>query len=177
MWRAIHDGEDPFEVLGAFTTDLIKSMSQNVRYLQGHFDEEGTRRKEAFRDKRVFEELSGLKEPQPITKSNPYEDLAAKKFKKEEDLNVASEELPKLIQKALAKAGNNPEILAKEFEKLRRNSYQTLPSPDTSPKEFADYIAYLKKIKTPEEVNKIVQDYFRVNAINKARSEMVPNLR
>ncbi len=129
-----------------------------------------------FRDLRVYNTLSGnsitdLSSEWGSRKFGP-EDM--KKFKRTEDLSEAVEILPKLIDKALEKSNGDPEILKSELSKIKRNSYQTMPNPNTIPLRFIKYITYLEKSQGSEVASARLNDYLLQNAVNKAKTSAVP---
>lgn len=120
-----------------------------------------------------------MAEGQPIDEqtpeeSNPYLDLPVKSFRKTTDLQEAAEEIPNLIQRALTKANGNSEILQTELKKLKTNSYQTMPNPESLPMEFMKYVTYLQKTKGDEKATDTIRDYMLHNQLNKVKSEMIP---
>ena len=105
---------------------------------------------------------------------NPFMDKDIKEFKKTQDLNEAAGMLPDLIKKAFDKAAGDPEALKRELTKLKINSYQTMPSFENMQPEFAKYLTWLQQTQGDEAATKTVQDYFTANALNKAKTEMIP---
>jgi len=59
---------------------------------------------------------------------------------------------------------------------LRRNSYQTVPSPETSPIETSKYLDFLGRTQGKDTASQRLEDYMRRNAINKAKSSLIPTL-
>jgi hypothetical protein len=127
------------------------------------------------RDLKIFE----LAYDYPVNKSeskrpNPLLDSEMKTFKRTDDMREAVSLLPELVRKALIKANGNPEVLARELSKIKRNSYQTVPSPERSPIKFGQYAGWMNR--TDKDAGARIYDYMRRNAINKQKSEMVPSL-
>ena len=49
-----------------------------------------------------------------------------------------------------------------------------MPSPETQPTEFYEYVNYLNKTIGPEKTALRVQKFFTQRAVNKAKNTMVP---
>jgi hypothetical protein len=176
MITAIHQGEDPFEVLSMYMTDIVKSLSQNARYASNRLDDDGTDRKNALRDVRVFDDLTHKPNDgsASVANVNPYVGLDEKKFKKTANIEEAAQQLPAIIKDYVAKYANDPEMLQQKLSALKHNSYDTMPSPDHHPLEFMKYVKFLKETKGDDEATQVLLDYFKVNALNEAKSGMVP---
>lgn len=180
--NAIKEGSDPFEVLGQLAVSMSTQSVQSMRYLDANFiHPEDTKKKERFRDYNIWQEMTDRKEADSsIPTADPYKDIEAKKFKKEEDLQKAGSEIPNLVKKAIEKAtvGSfiNPEKLKSELAKLKENSYQTMPSPEETPIGFYDYLNHLKRTQGDDKAQKTLVDYLRKREINKVKSEMIPSI-
>lgn len=175
---AVKNGEDPFEVMGGLATAISTQSVQTLRYINAYAQPDETKRKEKFRDLRVFNQLTG--KPQPTDDNSGHQNLLAdmdlKKFKKTDDMSVATEELPQLLKRAIEKANGNVDILRSEFQKIKQNNYQTMPSPDTYPSTFLRYLNYVKETQGADKATALVQDYMKHRALNTAKSGMVPTL-
>jgi len=179
--EALSQGEDKTDVALKLIQAITTQTVQTARYLNNYtFARDEVSRKDKFRDLRIWNELNG-KEDIAYTPSNEYENLEAKKFKRTGDVGEAAELLPELITDAIEKAKGNdgavdPYKLKAEFLKLKQNSYQTMPSMERLPLEFAKYISYLANTQGVEEANKRLMDYVRMNEINKVKSSLVPSI-
>lgn len=130
----------------------------------------------AKRDYRNYQIAEGQKvEAQNPSTANPYLDLQEKKFKRTGDMEEAVQELPQLIEHAFKEANGNPELLKKEFEKIKSNNYETLPNPDNMPMQFIRYMQYLRNTQGEEAAQERFMDYLKHNTINKAKSSLVPS--
>lgn len=110
-----------------------------------------------------------------IDASNPYLNMSRKNFQKEQDIGKAAGEVPDLINEAFKQSGGNMEVLRSKLRALKDESYPSMPSPEHTPMTFWRYVEYLKKTQGDNVASKRVQDYFMHNAINKAKSSMVPS--
>ncbi len=171
---AIQHGEDPLDVLPTYLTTMMKQTLQGWRYVDNWANADESKRKDMFRDKRVYEELVGLRNPEEATPSNEFENLEAKKFRRTKDVGEAVSLLPGLISKAIEKANGDPYRLKAELQKLKQNNYQTIPSPERMPLEFAKFLTHLAKTQGSEEASKRLSDYFQQNTINQVKSSVVP---
>lgn len=130
----------------------------------------------ANRDLRAWKMAEGMPyQSQQVSSSNPYEDMDVKSYKKTDDVEEAAKMLPSLISKAVDKSDGNPEVLKKELEKIKSNSFQTLPNPDEIPVTFMKYVEYLRKTKGDKAANERIQEYFKENFLNKMKASMVPS--
>ena len=173
---AIKEGEDILKVMPELSKNLFAKNMQ-VGRLAYNWLGDITKREDtaARRDLRVFKQLSGEELPSQIIPSPDYEDLDAKRFKQTPDLQEAVDLLPSLLTEAIEKAKGSPEKLKQELRKLKANSYQTMPNPDSMPLSFAQYIVYLQKTKGNEEASEVLTNYFQRNAVNKVKTELVPS--
>ena len=139
---------------------------------------EDIERSNKMRDLRTFKTLEGDKVPD-FTMSEyaeKYEDKDLKTFKRTEDVKEAAELLPDLVKEVLKEA-DSPEKLKAGLDRLKQNSYQSMPNPKTMPVSFARYVLYLKKSQGEEEANKRLMNYFKQNAVNQAKASMVPTVK
>lgn len=179
--EAIRQKEDPFQVMAKLAQTISTSSVQSLRYLNNNFvDSEGTKRKERFRDLSTYESMNGMKSGDDAGSANEFMNLGAKKFKEEEDIRKASEELPGLVNRAISKSTTDgmidPEKLKAQLESLKSNNYQTMPSPDSMPRRFFDYLNYLIRTQGQEKANETLTNYLRQRAVNSVKSEMVPSI-
>ncbi len=181
--KSINENGMSPELITDYISKVAEDNLQSYRIILANVSAEKKQdieRANKFRDLRVYNTLAG----------NPIRDLSSewgqsrfgpediKKFKQTGDINEVVNSLPKLINKALenSKEGDtiDPEKLRSELGKLKRNSYQTMPSPDTLPFRFIKYIAFLEKSQGKEAAQARLTDYIQQNAINEAKSEAVP---
>jgi len=74
----------------------------------------------------------------------------------------------------MQRSQGNPDVLRQQLQSLKQNSYQTMPSPQSMPLQFAKYYQYLVATRGQEAAQAVMQDYMRQNAINKAKGSMIP---
>ncbi len=174
MAEALRQNEDQWKVLKAFTIDLMSNNIQAMRMLANRtINDDTADRKDKFRDVRVFNELEG-KPAGVIAKTNPYLGLDAKEFKQTKDVKEAAGMAGGLVRKAAAKSGGSVEEFRKSLSSLKGNSYQTMPSPETSPEAFQKFYSFLVRTQGSDEANKRVKDYIFQTQINKTKSSMIP---
>lgn len=154
---------------------LLQTYVQNYRLFQAQMDDDEMKRRNSFRDVRMFNALNeGNVTPAIADQPNPFTNVGLRKFKKTSDLSEAAELLPGLLEGAVGRSGGDPEKMEQEFGKIKANSYQTMPSPTRRPLEFARYMEYLTKTQGPEAAAERFVDYQKQNAINQAKTAMVP---
>lgn len=174
-----NEGDNP-EMWINFVANYLADNHQLIRTVLNHVGdkEENIERANKYRDLRTFRLLSG-KDVADFSTSEygkKYKSTTMDKFKKTGDLNEATELLPELIDKAVNKAKDSGDItdFFTETQKLKQNSYQTMPNPETKLVEFMQYYDFLVKTQGKAEADKRLVDYFEKNAINRAKSAMVP---
>lgn len=174
---AIKEGEDAGKVMSLFVEQVAKNSLQGYRLVNNNFiNEEDTKRSEKFRDKAVFETMTGQKQPTSFgaARSNPFMDTDYKEFKKAGTPEEAIAALKPAIDAAIRKSEGNPEKLKRELESLKRNSFQTMPSPENMPQEFFKYVLFLRETQGEEVAAERIQEYLRMNMLNKMKSKAVP---
>lgn len=172
------DGMNPIDALGEYIKQIAKSSSQTYRYVNNNLIEpEKAERKDAYRDMRVEDELVNHRiNPASFDEPNEISGHEMEEFKQTSDPRQAAAILPDLLQKAVTKANGNPELLRDELEKIRSNSYQTVPNPDNMPIQFARYMQFIQQTQGNDAMVKRYQDYIKMNAINRVKSSLVPQL-
>lgn len=172
--EAINQGSDPWEVAKEFTLDMLTHNIQGARMIANRTaGKDDIDRSDKFRDLRVFRELTGSPAGEP-TKSNPYMDMENKKFKRSDDLAEAASYLPDIYEKFAEKASENPEKAMKFLANLKANSYQTMPSVESSPQEFVTYWNYLLDTQGEDKAIERLMDFYKQSGLNKAKSGMIP---
>lgn len=176
-YLALREGEDPAKILPALSNEIIKSVNQTMRYaIQHTIGKEDVERSNKYRDLRVYEELTGEKEPTAPTQGGKIRDQELKEFHRTSDLSKAAELVPGLLVDAFTKSEGDPFKLMRNLRALKSNSYQTMPDPERMPLEFAKYLTYLSQTQGAEEASKRYADYMYQRQINKAKSGMLPTL-
>lgn len=179
LTKSINDNGYSPELIGDFLSKALEDNLQTFRIILAHTSaqkQEDIERANKFRDLRVYNTLAG----------NPIVDLSSewgrnqfgpddiKDFKRTKDPIKAAELLPKLISKALENAGSDPDKLRYELNKIKRNSYQTMPSPDNMPYRFMKYLTFLRKTQGEEAASARLVDYIEQNTVNRAKAGAVP---
>lgn len=181
--QALQEGDMPAisDVLHLLASDFI----QAYRVAIPHLSEEKQKELEDAnnrRDLKVWKMGEGLPlADSTLTRPNPLINKDMRQFKETTDVAEAAGLLPALIDKAIKKATDengmiNPEILKAELSRYKRNSYQTVPSPERNPMAAGQYMDWLSKTQGADVASRRIEDYVRRNAINRAKSSMVPNL-
>jgi len=175
---ALDNHVDPIDAFLHFGWEVMRESTQNLRLLDSRvLNQEDTERSNRFRDLRVFKKLEGENMPfaaGQYRRNRISEASPERQFKKETDLAKAAGEVPELIQNAIKDANGDPFKLKKNFESLKINSYQTMPNIKENPLEFQKFYQFLKDTQGEEEASKTLSDYFQKEAINQAKSRMIP---
>ena len=187
-FTAIMRGDGNFKQITAHA--LRDFFSQNVQmsrialnWVSDHpeFSTELAQRKKiavANRNLRAYEEIQGLPyNKQEVDESNPYLEINQKLFKGETDINKAAAEVPELIRDIFNRWGSQgPEVLRNRLEALKINNYRTMPNPATEPLTSIRYLNFVRDTQGTAAANALLQDYFRQNLVNKAKSSLIPSL-
>lgn len=126
---------------------------------------------------RKFEMTQGLpyQEQEPST-ANPYMDIESKSFRNEPDPYKAAGQLPGIIQSIMQNNSSNPDVMQEKLKGLKSMQYASMPSPERMPIEFVRYIDFLKRTRGEEYANEAIKDFITHQAINKAKSSLIPSL-
>jgi hypothetical protein len=174
--EALQQGTDPWDATKMFALDMFTHNIQAARMLVNHTTNAGeVERSDKFRDLRVYRELEGAPAGEP-TKSNKYLDTTAKGYKQSKDIGEAVEQLPVVLQKFQTLIGQSPEKAMRYLRSVRANNYQTMPAPQNSPAEFADYYSYLEKVKGGKGAAEVLEDYIKQNSVNRVKSSLIPSV-
>jgi len=161
-------------IIGTFLEDF----SQTYRIANAQLNPEkqkANERSDKYRDLKLFNMGQGNDlADSGDTRPNPFLSPETKQFKQTSDVEEAKRLGKELIAKAVKKANGDPEVLMAELSKLKHNSYQTMPSPDTLPAKFVKYYNWLVKTQGQSKADEVKADYIRQNALNRAKSEMIP---
>lgn len=183
LHEALQDGNmiDITDALHMVAQDYI----QAYRVMLPHFSEEKQQELEMSnkrRDLKVFKSGFGYPvSPASTERPNPLVGQGARDFKRTEDVAEAARMLPDLWQEAIedskdANGNIQPEVLKNKLSALKRNSYQTVPSPTETPMQTGQYLNWLSATQGKQTAEQRMIDYVRRNAINKAKSSLVPSL-
>jgi len=98
-----------------------------------------------------------------------------KEFKRTPDLQKAAQLLQQdIIPSEIARWRNKPEVLMRRLRSLKQNSYQTFPNIEERPIEALEYASFVKRVRGQKNLQDMLQDYLKQNALNKAKSSFVP---
>lgn len=175
MIEALNDGEDAMPIVQAWLTDVMTKNIQAVRMAGNRLDDEKSDRSDKYRDMRVFGMLTGQPN-KDFTPANKYLTLGQKGFKRAGTPKEAITTAMPLVRKAMDKNRGNPEGMKKDLESLKRNSYQTMPSPERMPLMFKKYYDYLVRAYGEDVAKERLADYMKQSAINRAKSQLIPSL-
>lgn len=178
---ALNNGN--LDIGGDVISQFLEDSVQAYRLGLAHFSPDKQNdidRNNKSRDLRIYNITHGI-DVGNITseRANPYLDKDIKEFKKTSDIGEAASKIPKLLQDLFEKynrSGGNVDVLKNGLDKLRKNSYQTMPSIETMPQSFFQYLSFLSKTQGAQVASERMSDYLQKNAINKAKSEMIPSL-
>jgi len=179
--NAISEGENPISVLTELNKQIFLQNIQVGRLGYNWYNlannKEQVEDTSQRRDLRIYKSMSGLPiAPQGGTEDNPYIGLEGKGFKNISDIKEMVAEAPKMIKQAIVDAHGDPDLLKRKLSGLKRDTVNTLPSPDSAPYEFAKYYNYLKNTFGSSEAQKRILSYGKERALNQARSSLIPSL-
>lgn len=168
------------------TADLLRENIQLARIGLSWADESGVLGEARERKKKLTAEEGDLRrfkvaegmpyeDQSSIDESNPYFNLARKKFQKTGDLQEAMTQLPSLIDRAFEESNGNIEVLKNKLSTLKETSYPSMPSPERTPMTFWKYVEYLNKTEGVNKASQRVSEYMQNNMINKLKGAMVPS--
>jgi hypothetical protein len=171
------NGLDP-DILTKFAADTLADNIQTARLIFNHVGEGEQKldKSNKLRDLRSFNLLEGndVTDQSSTDYSNKYIDQKASEFKNEEDLGKAEKMLPELLKQAFEKSNGDPEKLQSELEKLKKNSYATMPSPENMPIAFRNYLAFLTKTQGKDAAVARYKDYLLHSIKNEVKSGAIP---
>lgn len=179
-WQESTTAEEGLNALWEGAKSMGNDSLQSLRMLNNWLDEDETLRKDRFRDRRIYDELTHDKVRPFIGGEDKFSNLPVKEYKRETDIGKAVEMLPGLIDRAVQKSidKRTGEIDVKELEKqlrgIKQNSYQTMPSFTENPVEFANFYNYLVKTQGPEKAYATLMNYIQQNKVNEEKSKLVP---
>jgi hypothetical protein len=121
-----------------------------------------------------FDMVEGLPYGSPEPGSNPYMNIEQKKFKSEQNIGKAMQQLPGLVSNIMETYKDKPDVMMSKLKALKENNYSTFPSMDQMPMSFMKYIGYLNRMEGPEKANAELQDYMKHKMVNEAKASVVP---
>lgn len=176
---AIDEGAGPEIVIDA----LGKAIEDNVqiaRLAASYLNPDKIKkidRGNKLRDLRTFNRLYDKPIPDLSDFSSDKElvNKDVKTFKRTDNVNEAAALLPELIKKAVVDAKGDPDRLRSNLANLKRNSYQTMPSPETFPQSFLEYMTFLKETQGEDAARDRLMDFLRQREVNKMKNDLVPS--
>lgn len=166
------------------TSAVIEDNLQMYRLMLAHMSEdtltsgnkEQIEKSNKMRDLRVFKTITGedVTDYSGTEFNESFADKDMRRFKQTDDPAEAVKLLPGLIERAIEDANGNPEKLRNELSRIKRNSYQTMPNPESMPKSFLKYLTYLQRVEGPKKAQQRLVDYIQQNQLNQAKSAMIP---
>ena len=162
------------DALSNFLEDTTQAYRLTLNQVSGEKRKQ-IAKTDKMRDYRVYRQIRGEQVPNSsIDQPNPYIGADIRDFKNSESIEEAAKLLPSLISRAFEKADGDIEKLRLELAKLKAHNYQTMPSPATMPLSFLRYVNYLRLSQGDQVAQERVADYMRRNAIDKAKTRMIP---
>ena len=173
---AIVQGEDFWDVMWELMGTMSTRGIQGARILNANFgDVEEVKKKEALRDLRIYNQMTGLiKDNNATVIPNPYLDISMKGFKKTTDIDEALEALPQLLDDAFQRADGDYERFKRFVQRLKGASFASMPSPEQWPMEYVRYFEYLEKTQGNKAARERERDYMERRLINQVKSSLVP---
>ena len=178
--EALNAGEDPVDAAGAMAKQLVMDVFQTGRAIMNQLpmmQDELQRRSEA-RDRGVYEQLVNEK---PVTQGdfrpNPAIGMREKEFKQTADMAQAAELLGILTKRYFDKFADRPDLLQQKFDSLAKNPDRLFPSlEEDSGLGAARFVGYLNDVFGTDESTRRLRESVVRDALNKAKSEMVPKI-
>lgn len=167
---ALADGQplQATELLGEF----LSTYMQNVRVIKNQINADTMQERDNMRDYRMYKQLNNMDVPKSLTEGpNPFMNRASRNFKKAMSIEEAASLLPEALIEA-TKDVETPEQLDANLRRLKTDSYQTMPSPERQPLEFARYMSWLND--TQGNAGERYGDYLKHKEMSKMRAGLVP---
>ncbi len=124
---------------------------------------------------RRFDMASNLPyDDQEPAQANAYMNVEQKKFKMNQDIPSAMNELPGLVNNIVQTYGDRPDVMMEKLKALKQNAYDTFPDIKTKAPSLIKYMDYLGKLKGKDEADSEYMDYMHHKLVNEAKSSVVP---
>lgn len=178
---AIAEGENPINVTTKLLEDIAGNHIQMGRIINNQIQSKTNKEQfsdiESRRNLRTYKMVSN--EPYPAQGiqnefENPYLNLETKSFKKRglSELKEASKEGLELTKKALQEKDTSK--ITKKLSSLKRNTFQTIPSPTNDPIGFSNFIKYNTEVRGEADTKQRLQRYFQQNLANQVKASFIP---
>jgi len=178
--------ENFFDIMPQMMLDIVKDNYQTGRIALNWASETGVAPQKEVHQFKTSKQTSNLRRwkmaegtpytEQMVGESNPYYNLQTARYKETQNIREAVPQIPALIARAREIAKGNPEVFRQQLQSIKQNSYQTMPSPESMPLSFARYYRYLIATQGQEAAQRVLKDYMKQNALNKAKSAMIPKI-
>lgn len=176
--EAVQNGD--LNITGDAISQMLEDTLQTYRLGLAHLSSEkqtDIEKSNKYRDLKLFKSLNDLPVPSASSeRANPFLNKDIKDFKKTQDMGEATRLLPKLFTKAFEDSKGNVDVLRSKLNGIKLNNYDTLPNPDRIPYTFAQYLQYVSKTQGADKAAALLTDYYLKNAVNKAKSSMIPSI-
>lgn len=166
--QAISEGQRPLDVVMKLVTNIITDNVQAIRMVSNQAHPEEMERADRFRDKRMYDKLSGKNVPAPEGRTDRYGGMAEREFKRAKTTEKAQEVYNKDIKPKLQTLPK--EDRKREVSNLKRNSYQTVPADR---KEAEQYYQYIRRTQGVDAMVKLKKDKEEQDRVNRRKSQMV----
>jgi hypothetical protein len=189
-WNTVADAIEAFDngdfnlgldTLSKIVEDNVQTyriiLSQAAKVAPETFDQKSSEidRSNKLRDLRTYKQLTG----QPVSnitseRPNRFANQDVRDYKRSGDLKESRQLLRERILPALKKEPSLTQRAA-NLQSLKRNSYQTVPSPSRQPVEYSRYNQYIRATQGETSRRALVSDYRRQNQINRLKNQLLPN--
>jgi hypothetical protein len=160
---------------GKLLEQVLITYMQNARMLMNHLTDDKMETRDEFRDMKMWKNLNNREVPNVLAGSpNPFVRPKERTFKQTSSLDEAMELLPDIIDAIVERSGDDPALLRQNLDRLKSNSYQSMPSPKRSPEDFAEYMDFLTRTQGEDAAGGRFQKYQEQNEFNRMKSKMVP---
>lgn len=178
--QAVNAGENMFDVFALqMPTQLAKDSVQLARIGIARTEQGGQEieRANLARDVRIFRRSTDLDvRGGPVASRNPFVFSQSRRFDLTESPAVAAEMAPRLTQSAFQRSGGDVEKLRRLLSALRTPTTDIVPNPRTSPREFAEYVQWVRSTQGEAAANELVKGYLQKQAMDTLKSRLVPRL-
>ena len=124
---------------------------------------------------RRFDMASNLPyDDQEPAQANAYMNIEQKKFKMNQDIPSAMQELPGLVNNIIQTYGDRPDVMMGKLKALKQESYEVFPDIKTKAPSLMKYMNYLITLKGKDEADSEYMDYIHHKIINEAKASVVP---
>ena len=175
--RAVSDGADPIDAIETLALNFAKTQSQMGRMINNFAKPEDVDRSNKMRDLRVFNKITGMElPPADHVVNNPAFRENETRFKKESDPEKIGDEVSGLMTELTKIGESDPVKMMKAFERVKRMSYNTMPSMDHDMYQAARYWQYMVDAYGQDEATKRFEDNMKQTMLNKVKASLIPKI-